>query len=117
VRLAGGRIGDSRHRGDRHRRRGVASDRLEQNRLRLGAALEQLLGDQKAMTLVAHYERRAKVSDAGETRQRFLQHRALADQRQELFGVELARQRPQARARAAGENDGNQHRLSPRPIA
>ena len=61
MRLAGGSVGDCRHRSNRHRRRGVASDRLEQNRLRLRAAFEQLLGDQEAMTLVAHHERRADV--------------------------------------------------------
>jgi hypothetical protein len=117
MRPAGGSVGNCRHRRNRNCRCRVAADRLEQDRLRLRAALEQLLRDQKAMTLVAHHERCADIGNAGEPRERFLQHRALADERQQLFGVELARHRPQARARAAGKDDWNQHRLSPRPIA
>ena len=47
-----------------------------------------------------------------EAQRRLLQHRALAGERQQLLGIELARQRPQARAGAAGEDDWSQHAQS-----
>ena len=90
MRLVAGRVRDCRHGSDRHRRRGVASNRFEENTLCLRTELEQLFGDEEAMTLVAHHQWGADIRHVGEARERLLQHRAFADERQELFGIELA---------------------------
>ena len=54
---------------------------------------------------------RARPSMPGEARGRFLQHGLPAGQRQQLLRIQLARQRPQARAGAAGEDHGNQRHV------
>ncbi len=68
------------------------------------AHLAQLLGDQEAVRFVAHDHGRGGVRKAREARRGVLDHGALAGERQELLGQQLARQRPEARAGAAGEN-------------
>ncbi len=93
------------HRGDRNRGRSVTPARLENDRLRLRPRFQQLLGDQEAMTFVANDDRTRNVLDTRKPRQRLLQHRSLADERQQLLRIQLPRKRPQASAGAAGKND------------
>ncbi len=69
----------------------------------------QLLGDQEAMRLVAHDNGRGCI-EPGHTQCRGLQHGFLAYQRQQLLGVQLARQRPEPGTGAAGKNHWCKHR-------
>jgi hypothetical protein len=96
--------------GERDGGRGVASEGLEHGGARRNAQQSQLLGDQKAVRLVAHHHRRCR-REALEAQQRLLQHGARTGERQQLLGIELARQRPQPCTRTAGENDWSEHRL------
>ena len=91
------------------RGRGVAPHRLEQDVACGTAAGEQLVGDQEAVYLVAHHDRRLHpaVLQPVTTGRGGLQQGQLVDQCMELLGKGLARERPQARARPAREN----HRL------
>ena len=57
--------------------------------------------------------RSARSGQAVEAQRGLLQHRAQAGERQQLLGIELARQRPQARAGAAREDDWDQHGAAP----
>ena len=50
--------------------------------------------------------------EPGQSLHSVLQHRLSADKRQELLGVQLTRQRPQARPGAARKNDRNEHEFS-----
>ena len=103
------RVGIARQqpqRGGADRGASVARHRLEQDRLRLDADLAELLVDQEAMVLVADQQRCAKADVAQIARRRLLQQRALGDQRQQLLGIGCTRQRPQACARAAGQDHG-----------
>ena len=85
---------------------GVARLGLEQDGLRLDADLLQLVVDQEAVILVAD-EKRCREADVDQSaRHGVLQHRALRRQFQELLGIGRTRQRPQARARATGQDDG-----------
>ena len=68
----------------------------------------QLLGGEEPVLVVGDDDRRAGAREAPEAQCRVLQERALGDERQELLGQEPARHRPQARARAAAEKDGNE---------
>ena len=105
-------------------RRGVAAEGLEDRGARLDRQLPQLLGHQEAVRLVADHHRRGG-GEAVQAQHRLLQHRALAGQRQQLLGIKLARQRPQPRTCAAGENDWSDHAWAsqavtsgrPRPMA
>ncbi len=92
-------------RGHRDRRGGVAANRLQQDCLRLHAQLLQLLGGDEAVLLVGDDQRRA-AGDRCHTLPGGLQHGLFAGQCQELLGVGLARQWPQAGAGAAGKDDG-----------
>jgi len=103
-------------RGDGDRGRGIAPDRLEHDVARRHARLAQLLGDQKAVLVVAHHERRADAFDAREAQRGLLDHGALAGERQELFRIERARQRPQARSRAAAQDDWLYLGVSAQPL-
>ena len=86
---------------------GVATDRFEQQQARLHAEIAELFGDEEAMLLVADHDRRFDAVQAVEACDGFLEHRAvIARQTQELFGIGAARQRPQAGAGAAAEDDG-----------
>jgi hypothetical protein len=102
-------VRECRERGYRDRRRGVAARRLEQDRGRCEAGLAQLLRDQEAVRLVADDERSCHPRQAGGPERRLLDHRPLSDERQELLRVELPRQRPEPRPRAARQDDRNQH--------
>ena len=73
------------------------------------AAGAQLLGGDEAVFLIAHDQRRRldgqRPGEAGQAARGGLEHGLVAHQGEELLGVLLARQGPQARAGAAGEND------------
>ena len=94
-----------RERGDRDRRRGVASDRLEDLRARRRVDRAQLLGDEEAVLVVAHDGRRLGAGEPAEPLDRLLQHRPLGDERQELLRQQLPRHRPEPAAGAAAEHD------------
>ena len=103
------RIGIARQKpqgGGGDRRPGVAGQRLEQDGLRLDADLLQLVVDQEPMILVADQQRCGEADVAQSARRRVLQHRPLGRELQELLGIRSARQRPQARASATGQDDG-----------
>ena len=95
-------------RGQRDRRRRVAADGLEQDRRGREVHLAQLFGDEEAMRLVAHDDGTGGARKPGEARGGLLDHRALARERKELLRQQLARQRPQPGAGAAGEDDGDE---------
>ena len=99
----------------RHRNggRGIAADGLEDDRLRRRAELQHLLGHDEAMALVADDDGRREIRQAGDALHRLLQHRLLADQWQQLLGVQLARERPEPRAGAAGEDQWSEHLVVP----
>ncbi len=89
--------------GVRRKRNGgsrVAAEGLEHRRTRLDIELAQLLGHEKPMGIVADDDRR-RGAEAIQTQRGLLEHRALADQGEELLGIKLARQRPQTCARTA----------------
>ena len=88
---------DRRQRGHRDGRRRVTADGLEDDRRRLAAHPAQLLGDDEAMLLVADNDSWFGGKPR-ESPDRVLDHRQFADQGQELLGVEVARQWPQAGA-------------------
>ncbi len=101
----------------RHRRRGIAAHRLQNHHRRLDADRAQLLGHHEAVFLIAHHQRRGDVFGGADPQRGVLQHGVLVDQREKLFGIGLARERPQPRAATPGEDDGNDHARSPRPMA
>ena len=100
---------ESGERGHGNCRRGVAAGRLEQDRERPDADLIELLSHQETVSLVADDDRRRGARDARRPQGGLLDHRALADERQELLRVHLPRQRPEPRAGAARQDDGYQH--------
>ncbi len=64
----------------------------------------QLLRHQEAVLLIAHHDGLAQRRHAAEALQRLLEQRELLiGERQELLGIELARDGPQAAADATGE--------------
>ena len=85
---------------------GVAANRLQQDARGDDAGGAELLGDQETVLLVAHDDRRGEAVAAGAERG-FLEQGVLGDQRPELLGEALARDRPEAGAGAAGEDDRN----------
>ena len=93
-------------RGEGQRRGRAAARRLEDDCPRLRPDPAQLIGHQKAILLVAQQQRCGIERQALEPPRRFLEQAQLPVQRQQLLGVLLARQRPQARAGAAAEYDG-----------
>ena len=82
----------------------VAADRLQHDARRGDAGGAELLGDQEAVLLVAHDDRRREALAVGAQRG-LLQQGAIGDQRPKLLGEAFARDRPEARAGAAGEDD------------
>jgi hypothetical protein len=99
--------------GELQRRRGVASERLEEHAGRRDADVAELLDDREAMLLVGDDAGRvhvdAGVGDRGGAARRLLEQRlvvcAAADtEREVLLRVERAAERPQAGAAAAGED-------------
>lgn len=102
-----GRAGGERS--QRQRRRGVAPHRFEQQRRRLDVDLAQLFCCQETVFLVAYDERCGnRQSWRTGTQRGVLQQRALAVQRQQLLRIAFARQRPEAGAGAAAQDDGLQ---------
>ena len=88
--------------------RGIATERLENGRPWADMQLAHLLGHQEPVRLVAHDQRR-RSGEPLETQYRLLQQGARPGERQQLLRIQLTRQRPQARAGAAGENDWSEH--------
>jgi hypothetical protein len=91
-------------RGERSERgcgRRAAPFGLEEHARALHAHAAQLLGGEEAVLLVRDHERGQGALQLPRTGDGFLQHAALRDQRQELLGQQLSRERPQARAVAA----------------
>jgi len=80
--------GSQRRNGDR--RRGIATDRFEQNAA-FQADLAQLFGHDKAVVFVAYHQRCGQRRYAIQPRQRFLQHALIRDQWQKLLGIKAAR--------------------------
>ena len=72
----------------------VAADRFQQNARRRDARGAELLGDQKAVLLIAYDDRRREALAMG-TKRGFLQQRAVGDERPKLFGEAFARDRPE----------------------
>ena len=77
-------------RGDAGRRRGIAADRLQHQRIGHDADLAELLGDDEAMLLVGDDQRWGETLVAHHPEHGLLQQAALAGQRQELLRVERA---------------------------
>ena len=88
VTLRSARSGRECRDGDRGRR--IPADGLENDRARLDADLPQLLGDEEAMRLVADDDRIRDFRQPNRPECSVLDHRAFADERQELLGVQLA---------------------------
>ena len=88
------------------RRRGVASGGFEDQRLRRRTGIGKLLLDEIGVTRVGDDDRRG-IAFALRAARRHLQHRLLSRQRQHLLGHLRPRHRPQARARTAGQDYGN----------
>ena len=84
--------------------RGVASDRLGDDLLR--RKLRKLAQDGGAQVVIGDDPETARRGHGREARDRLLDHGLLAIEREQLLGAPLAAQRPEARASAAGENDG-----------
>ncbi|MCY1298371.1 hypothetical protein D9M70_478540 [compost metagenome] len=101
--------------GHGQRGRGIAPRGLD-HQARLDTGLGQLLGSAEAVFLAAGDDgfghHLAPGVEAGQAAQCRLQQRVGADQVDQLLGIVLARQRPQARARAAGQH----HRRQPQPL-
>jgi hypothetical protein len=89
-------------------RGGVARRRLEQD-AGCAAGAARLFRHQEAVLLARHHQRRAGLRDFAQAQEGLLQQRTLAGQVEKLLGMQLARQRPQARAGAAGQQDGDDH--------
>src|SRR5882762_9835589 len=100
---------ERRMRGECDGRRGVAPAGLEECGAWRDLKLTQLLRDQEAVRLVAYNHGRGRPETL-ETEYRLLQEGVRPGQRQQLLGIQLARQRPQACAGSAAENDWSEHR-------
>jgi len=90
----------------RDRRGGCAADRLEYLHLGLHSDLPQLLRDEKPVLVVRDDDRRTRALHALQPRYRVLKKTSIGDQRQELLRQQAPGHRPQAAARAAGEDQG-----------
>ena len=93
---------------ERDGRRRIAAGGFKQNRRRRDPQHADLFGDREAVRLVAHDDGRLSAGDARQPRHRVLQYGQFAGERQQLLGIRLARQRPELRAGAAGQNNWNQ---------
>ena len=99
------RIGGVRNkRGERNCGRCIARERLEDQR---GGRAAQLPFDQVGMAGIGDDQRFGKARAFPGAVKRELEHRPFAGERKKLFGLILARHRPQAGARSARENDGD----------
>jgi len=95
--------------GERDRRRGIARQRLQYHGAAVDAGFEQLLGGEKAVILAGHHDGRGHVGQLARACHGLLEQRAVACQGEKLLGQIPARNRPQAGAAAAAENQGDQH--------
>ena len=93
---------------ERDSRGRIPAEGLEHHGARLDAHLPQLLSDQEAMRLVADDHRGGRRQPL-EAQSGLLQHGPLAGQGEQLLRVQLARQRPEACAGTARENDWGEH--------
>jgi len=85
--------------GQRDGRRRIAPDGLQDDRGATVPHVTQLLRHQETVLLVAHHDGLAERRHAAEAFQRLLEQRELLiGERQELLGIELAGDRPQAAA-------------------
>ena len=104
-------FGDQFHRGDGHRRRRVAAEGFEQDRLARQVLRLQLFLDDEAVLLVAHQQRRLHAVE-GQALDGLLEQGVVAGEGEELLGVLLAGKRPESRAAATGK-DYWDHVVSP----
>jgi len=82
----------------------------------LDAALAQLLGHDEAEVAIGDDDRSREQVGMRNARKHLLERRPLPDERNELFGHALARNRPQSRPRAAAHDhrdDLSRHRQDP----
>ena len=97
-------------RSQREGRCGIAAHRLQHHGQGLDRHVAQLVEHQKAVGLVAHHKGGLNIDALPrkclQARSGLLKEAGIARQHQELFGVTGARQRPQAGARTAGHDDG-----------
>lgn len=105
------RIDRCRQRGQGHRCSGVLGLRL-QDLLHTQPCLRRHIGDQKAGLFGGHTGDGLGPAGGqrGDALQRTLQQRLVPQQRDELLGKGLARQRPQARTATPAEDDRMDHR-------
>ena len=89
--------------------RGVAADRLEQDRLGLEPRSLELALDEEAVILAGDDDRGEEIA-AHDPRDGGLEHGFLRRDRQQLLGKGPARKRPQARPGAAGHDDWADYR-------
>ena len=92
--------------GDRDRCRGAAALGLEHD-ARGDADFRELILHQETVRFVADDQRLRAIRRLLRAQRRVLQQRAPGHERQELLGQQLARQRPEAAARAAAQNHGD----------
>ncbi len=88
-------------------RGGVAAHRLEYNACVGDARFTQLSGDQEAVLVVAHDDGGGEARTAAAQRSLHDHRAVVVQQAPELLGKALTRHRPQPRARAAGQDHGN----------
>ena len=86
---------------NRDRRSGISSERLEHDGWTVDADRAQLFADREAVLGVCDHHRLGKQRAIVDAQRRLLQQGVFAEQREQLLGVGLARQRPQPRAGAA----------------
>jgi len=102
-------IGGGNCRGGGDGRRGVLRHRFKQDVAQRHSGHSGLFCHDKTMVFVANHNRGDDVVrvalQAFQALQRQLEHRLLCGHVQELFGIARARKRPQASARAAGQDD------------
>ena len=108
------RILPVRHRLQRSKRNcrgGITAHGLEQNLSVFHVQLAHLLGSNETVFLVTDQPGQLDI-ETFQTLDRGLQHgHRRIGQRQELLGIELARERPEARAGAARHDDGDHFKL------
>jgi hypothetical protein len=81
--------------GHSHGRCGIAANRLKDDGGRGTADLAQLLGHDEPVALVADHQRRSLAGETLQPQSRILQQGQIIHQREELFRIFLAGQRPQ----------------------
>ncbi len=105
-------VSDQLHGSDGHGRRGVATEGLHDQRLRLALDGLELLFHQVTVFGVADDDGAIDAALAAQAIDGLLEHGLFAGQGQELLGVKLAREGPESRAATTGQDDGNHGRYS-----